>query len=40
VWLSYSTAAYIRDRHDIKGRDKVITKIDNTLMKLTEEALK
>ena len=40
VWLSYSTAEYIKDRHDIKGRDKVITKIDSTLKAITEEALK
>ncbi|PKG37764.1 DUF302 domain-containing protein [Psychromonas sp. Urea-02u-13] len=38
VWLSYNNPEYIKVRHDIKGCDKVITKISAVLNKLSVAA--
>ena len=40
VWVAYTSADYIRDRHEIKGRDKVIANINGRLQSITAEALK
>lgn len=40
VWLAYTTADYMKQRHNIKGRDKVIGKINSRLKSITDEALK
>ena len=39
VWVAYTSADYIRDRHEIKGRDKVIANINGRLESITAEAL-
>ena len=38
VWLSYNNPEYLKERHHIKGCDKLITKISNVLSKLSEAA--
>lgn len=35
VWLSYNNPQYVKERHDIKGCDKVIEKISSLLIKLS-----
>lgn len=40
VWVAYTTADYMKKRHNIKGRDKVIGKINSRLKSVTSEALK
>ena len=40
VWLSYNNPEYIKERHAIKGCDKVLTKITNVLSGLTNAAAK
>lgn len=40
VWLSYNNPEYIKQRHNIKGCDKVIAKISNILSALTDAAVK
>tara|TARA_R110001592_G_scaffold285867_2_gene554431 strand:+ start:5674 stop:6123 length:450 start_codon:yes stop_codon:yes gene_type:complete len=40
VWLSYNNPEYIKQRHNIQGCDKVITKISNILSALTDAAVK
>ena len=39
VWLSYNTAAYLRDRHDIRGMEDLLGKLDGALDAMTEKAL-
>lgn len=38
VWLSYNDPSYLKQRHDIKGCDKVLTKITNVLSALSKAA--
>jgi uncharacterized protein (DUF302 family) len=39
VWLSYNTAAYLRDRHDIRGMEEPLAKLDGALDAMTQKAL-
>ena len=39
VWLAYNDPAYIADRHNIAGCNKIIKKITNALSKMTEAAV-
>jgi uncharacterized protein (DUF302 family) len=39
VWLSYNTVSYIKERHDMKGMDEAVKKLDATLDKLSNMAL-
>ena len=39
VWLSYNNPEFLRDRHDIKGCEKVLHKISNVLKKLSQAAV-
>ncbi|AIW21477.1 DUF302 domain-containing protein [Vibrio coralliilyticus] len=36
VWLSYNDPNYIKQRHDVKGCDEVITKVTNVLSGLSK----
>ncbi|NOI75826.1 DUF302 domain-containing protein [Vibrio coralliilyticus] len=38
VWLSYNDPNYIKQRHDVKGCDKVLTKITGVLGALSKAA--
>jgi uncharacterized protein (DUF302 family) len=38
VWISYNNPEFIRERHNIKGCEKVLNKISNVLSKLTKAA--
>ena len=40
TWLSYNNPEYIKERHNIKGCDKVVTKIAGVLSALTNAASK
>ena len=40
TWLSYNNPEYIKERHNIKGCDKVLTKIAGVLSALTNAASK
>lgn len=40
VWISYNDPAYLQQRHDIKGCDKVLEKVTGVLEKLTQSAAK
>ena len=40
TWLSYNNPEYIKERHNIKGCDKVFTKIAGVLSALTNAASK
>jgi uncharacterized protein (DUF302 family) len=40
VWLAYTTADYWRDRHRIKGKDKIIANINKVLKSVVDEAMK
>ena len=40
VWVAYTTADYMKKRHNIQGRDKVIANINKRLESITSEALK
>ena len=40
VWVSYTSADAIKDRHNIEGKDKVIAKINSRLKSIADEALK
>jgi uncharacterized protein (DUF302 family) len=40
VWLSYNTLAYVAQRHEIRGKDDLIRKLDGALNAMTDEALK
>lgn len=40
VWLAYTTPDYWRDRHNIKGKDKLIVKINGILKAIIDEAMK
>jgi uncharacterized protein (DUF302 family) len=31
VWLTYNSAAYLRERHDIRGADELLGKLENGL---------
>jgi uncharacterized protein (DUF302 family) len=39
VWLSYNTAAYLKSRHNISGKDEAIAALDRALDGLTSKAL-
>jgi uncharacterized protein (DUF302 family) len=39
VWLSYNTAEYLKERHDIKGKDAAIKHLDGALDAMTTKAL-
>ena len=39
VWLSYNTAAYLKSRHNISGKDEAIAALDRALDTLTTKAL-
>ncbi|WP_133011786.1 DUF302 domain-containing protein [Marinomonas flavescens] len=39
VWLSYNNPQYLKERHDIKGCDPVITKVTAVLKKLASAAI-
>ncbi len=39
VWLSYNDPAYLAERHDIKGCQKIIKKITHVLSKLSRAAV-
>ena len=39
VWLSYNTAAYLRDRHEIRRMEEPLAKLDGALDAMTEKAL-
>lgn len=38
VWLSYNDPSYLKERHEIKGCDKVLTKITGVLGALSKAA--
>lgn len=38
VWLSYNDPGYLRDRHDIRGCEDVLAKVENALANLLEAA--
>ncbi len=40
VWVAYTTADYLKDRHNIQGKDKVVGKVNGRLKSITSEALK
>ena len=40
TWLSYNNPEYIKERHDVKGCDKILTKISGVLSALTNAASK
>ncbi|MCK4709055.1 MAG: DUF302 domain-containing protein [Gammaproteobacteria bacterium] len=40
VWISYNDPAYLKQRHNIQGCDKVLTKVSGILSKLTGAAAK
>lgn len=40
TWLSYNNPEYIKERHNIKGCDKILTKISGVLSALTNAASK
>ena len=40
VWLAYTTPDYWRDRHHIKGKDKIIANINKVLKSVVDEAMK
>ncbi|TEW52356.1 DUF302 domain-containing protein [Psychromonas algicola] len=40
TWLSYNNPEYIKERHNIKGCDKVLTKVAGVLSALTNAASK
>lgn len=40
VWITYNNPAYLKQRHDIKGCDKVLAKVTGALAKLTAAAAK
>ena len=40
TWLSYNNPEYIKERHNIKGCDKILTKIAGVLSALTNAASK
>ncbi|HWU38684.1 MAG TPA: DUF302 domain-containing protein [Candidatus Acidoferrum sp.] len=39
VWLSYNAMSYLRTRHDIQGKDELITNLDEALDAMTNKAL-
>lgn len=39
VWLSYNTAEYLKERHDIGGKDEAIKHLDGALDAMTAKAL-
>jgi uncharacterized protein (DUF302 family) len=39
VWLSHNTAAYLKSRHEISGKDEAIAALDRTLDTLMTKAL-
>ena len=39
VWLSYNTMSYLRTRHNIQGKDELITKLNGALDAMTNKAL-
>ncbi|WP_166372748.1 DUF302 domain-containing protein [Psychromonas sp. SA13A] len=40
VWLTYNDPEYMKQRHDLKGCDKVLMKVSNVLSGLTQAAAK
>jgi len=38
VWISYNDPAYLKQRHNIQGCDKVLEKVSGILAKMTEMA--
>lgn len=40
VWISYNDPAYLKQRHNIQGCEKVLTKVSGILSKLTGTAAK
>ena len=40
VWISYNDPAYLKQRHNIQGGDKVLAKVSAALSKLTGAAAK
>lgn len=40
VWISYNDPAYLKQRHNIQGCDKVLAKVSGALSKLTGAATK
>ena len=40
VWISYNDPAYLKQRHNIQGCDKVLAKVSGALAKLTGAAAK
>ena len=40
VWISYNDPAYLKQRHNIQGCDKVLAKVSGALSKLTGAAAK
>jgi uncharacterized protein (DUF302 family) len=39
IWLSYNSAAYLKSRHEIAGKDEAIAALDRALDTLTNKAL-
>ena len=39
VWLSYNAVSYLGMRHDIQGKDELITRLDGALDAMTNKAL-
>ncbi len=39
VWLAYTTADYWKDRHHIKGKDKIIANINKVVKSVVDEAM-
>jgi len=39
VWLTYNSAAFLRERHDIRGADELLGKLENGLDAMTKKAL-
>lgn len=39
VWLSYNAMSYLRTRHDIQGKDELITNLDGALDAMTNKAV-
>lgn len=39
VWLTYNTAAYLKARHDVRGSDELLGKLEMGLDAMTRQAL-
>jgi YD repeat-containing protein len=39
IWLTYNAASYLKSRHDINGKDELLTTLERALEAMTNKAL-